>query len=326
MTSCVGEFSSWIRAFARYRYGIGIFACDTNAIYSSQAMELAPGVLTRRVSSNSVKVALGVSRSGPGGGPLLMETTRVPSTHKKGLLPMWGILELIGHFSGKVTELRENCLWENWKVCFSFFFRRDDSRIQSLRPWILFFFRCLVHGHVPVIPSFTQNFPPGKPHPILPAENATWHRHLNGRAGWFLYDSYRGQKGLEGGSCDLSSHQNGSPVLFFWLDKNTYEFLGVGVTLRMLMWKLVLLGAFVVPHIFFNGKDVTSDFFLWGTLHLGASSFEKIWFDWAYAVTSTKTKTRFKLMSGRGSIGQPRKQGCLVSSQTSIPRTDVGEK
>jgi len=35
----------------QYRYGIGIFACDTNAIYSSQAMELAPGVLTRRVSS-----------------------------------------------------------------------------------------------------------------------------------------------------------------------------------------------------------------------------------------------------------------------------------
>ena len=73
-------------------------------------------------------------------------------------------------------------------------------------------------GHVPVIPSFTQNFPPDKNHPILPAENATWHRHLNGRAGWFLYDSYRGQKGLEGGSCDLSSHQNGSPVFFLgWI-------------------------------------------------------------------------------------------------------------
>lgn len=313
MTSCVGEFSSWIRAFSRYRYGIGIFACDTNAIYSSQAMELAPGVLTRRVSSNSVKVALGVSRSGPGGGPLLMETTRVPSTHKKGLLPMWGILELIGHFSGKVTEQRENCPWEDWKVCF---FNFLEGMIPGGCPLPCFFLRCLVHGHVrwfQVLPRTST----GENHPIL-------HRHLNGRAGWFLYDSYRGQKGLEGGSCDLSSHQNGSPV-FFWLDKKTNEFLGVGVTLRILMWKLVLLGAFVVPHSFFNGKDVTSDFFLWGTLHLGALSFEKIWFDWTYAVTS-KTKTRFKLMSGRGSIGQPRKQGCLVSSQTSIPRTDVGEK
>ena len=188
-------------------------------------MELAPGVLTRRVSSNSVNVPLGVSRSGPGGGPLLMETTRVPSTHKKGLFRMWGILELIGHFSGKVTELRENCLWENWKVCFFNFFRTNDSRSQSSLPWILFFLDVwfMVNGHVPVIPSFLLDWnpelPPGKTHPILPAENATWHRHLNGRAGWFLYDSYRGQKGLEGGSCDLSSHQNGSPVFFFGLDQ-----------------------------------------------------------------------------------------------------------
>lgn len=177
MTSCVGEFSSWIRAFARYRYGIGIFACDTNAIYSSQAMELAPGVLTRRVSSNSVNVALGVSRSGPGGGPLLMETTRVPSTHKKGLLPMWGILELIGHFSGKVTELRENRLRENWKVCFFNFFRRDDSRSQSSLPWIFFkkdFWFMVMYRWFQVFCWIgTQNFPPGKnpSHPACRTKN-----------------------------------------------------------------------------------------------------------------------------------------------------------
>jgi hypothetical protein len=35
----------------RYRYGIGIFACDNYAIYSSLSMELVPGVNTRRVSS-----------------------------------------------------------------------------------------------------------------------------------------------------------------------------------------------------------------------------------------------------------------------------------
>ncbi|CAK9003882.1 unnamed protein product [Durusdinium trenchii] len=35
----------------QYHYGIGIFACDTFAIYSSVSMELAPGVLTRRVTS-----------------------------------------------------------------------------------------------------------------------------------------------------------------------------------------------------------------------------------------------------------------------------------
>lgn len=35
----------------QYRYGIGIFACDNYAIYSSLSMELVPGVNTRRVSS-----------------------------------------------------------------------------------------------------------------------------------------------------------------------------------------------------------------------------------------------------------------------------------
>ncbi|CAK9054849.1 unnamed protein product, partial [Durusdinium trenchii] len=52
----------FIPVINEYHYGIGIFACDTFAIYSSVSMELAPGVLTRRVTSRmatNVEPALG---------------------------------------------------------------------------------------------------------------------------------------------------------------------------------------------------------------------------------------------------------------------------
>ena len=153
-------------------------------------------------------------------GPLLMETTwgskhaqKRPSSNVRNSGTHWTFFRK-GDRATRKSSVRklENLFFQ--------FFQEQMIPGSSLHfHGFCFFGRCLVRrsctGDSKFYPELSTRT---KNHPILPAENATWHRHLNGRAGWFLYDSYRGQKGLEGGSCDLSSHQNGSPVFFLgWI-------------------------------------------------------------------------------------------------------------